>query len=159
MFEIVRPIVDVLCRKANRERTPSPAAENLHVGCIVEQSWIFQCHRFWSNLGTAWSLFYHRVRGVTREEQIVGMPVHQLSETVELNMTLARAQFSAPYFSVTLHCDCGPPPYHRKLIGQKHERLVATGHQQFIMNHQGHNRSWKVWIDVMRLFYEMCHVL
>ena len=27
------------------------------------------------------------------------------------------------------------------------------------MNHQEHDRSWKVWIDVMRLCYEMCHVL
>ena len=37
--------------------------------------------------------------------------------------------------------------------------LVASSDQQFIMNHQEHNRSWKVWIDVMRLRYEMCHVL
>ena len=38
-------------------------------------------------------------------------------------------------------------------------RLVAKGDQQFIRNHQEHNRSWKVWIDVMRLCYEMCHAL
>ena len=31
--------------------------------------------------------------------------------------------------------------------------------QQFIMNHQEHNRSLKVWIDVMRLCCEVCHVL
>ena len=38
-------------------------------------------------------------------------------------------------------------------------RLVAKGDQQFITNHQEHNRSWKVWIDLMRLCYEMCHVV
>ena len=27
------------------------------------------------------------------------------------------------------------------------------------MNHQEHNLFWKVWIDVMRLCYEVCHVL
>ena len=57
------------------------------------------------------------------------------------------------------HCHGRPIPYHRKLIGQKYERLVAKSDQQFIMNLQEHNRSWKVWIDVMRLFNEMCHVL
>ena len=31
--------------------------------------------------------------------------------------------------------------------------------QQFLINHQEHNRNWKVWIGVMRLCYEMCHVL
>ena len=46
-----------------------------------------------------------------------------------------------------------------KLLGQKPERLVAKGDQQFVTNHRKHNRSWKVWIDVMRLCYEMCHVL
>ena len=29
--------------------------------------------------------------------------------------------------------------------------------QQYIVHQQEH--SWKVWIDVMRLCYEMCHVL
>ena len=46
----------------------------------------------------------------------------------------------------------------RKLIGQKHERLVAKGDQQFVMNHHEHNRR-KVWIDVLHLCYETCHVL
>ena len=49
--------------------------------------------------------------------------------------------------------------YHRKLISQKHERLVARGEQQFIMNQQEHNRSWKASIDVLRPSFEMCHVL
>ena len=49
-------------------------------------------------------------------------------------------------------------PFHRKLIGEKHERLVAKSDQQFIMNHQEHNRR-RVWIDVLRQCYEMCHVL
>ena len=31
----------------------------------------------------------------------------------------------------------------RKLIGQKHERLVTKGDHQLIMNHQEHNRKWK----------------
>ena len=31
--------------------------------------------------------------------------------------------------------------------------------QQFIVNHQEHNHSWKVWIDMLRPCYEMCHVL
>ena len=38
-------------------------------------------------------------------------------------------------------------------------RLVARSDQQLSMDHQEHNRSWKVWIVVMRLCYEMCHVL
>ena len=50
-----------------------------------------------------------------------------------------------PQFSVTRHCYGGPIPYHRKLTGQKLERLVAKGDQYFIINHQEHNRSWKVW--------------
>ena len=36
--------------------------------------------------------------------------------------------------------------------------LINTD-QQFIMDHQEHEGSWKVWIDVMRLCYEMCDVL
>ena len=36
---------------------------------------------------------------------------------------------------------------------------LFTFYQQFIMNHQEHYRSWMVWIDVIRLCYEMCHVL
>ena len=31
-------------------------------------------------------------------------------------------------------------------MGQKHERLVAKSDQQFMMNPQEHNRSWKVWM-------------
>ena len=50
-----------------------------------------------------------------------------------------------PQFSVTRQCHGRPIPYHRKLIGQKIERLVAKSDQYFIMNHQEHNRSWKVW--------------
>ena len=57
------------------------------------------------------------------------------------------------------HCHGRPVPYHRNLISQKHGRLVAQGDQQFIMGHQEHNRRWKVWIDVMRVCYEMCHAL
>ena len=50
-----------------------------------------------------------------------------------------------PKFSVIRHCHGRSIPYHRKLTGQKLERLVANGDQYFIMNHQEHNRSWKVW--------------
>ena len=50
-----------------------------------------------------------------------------------------------PSFSVTRHCHGWAMPYHRKPIGQKLERLVVIGDQQFIMNHEEHNRSWKVW--------------
>ena len=39
----------------------------------------------------------------------------------------------------------GQYPTIRKLIGQKLQRLVTKGDQYFIMNHQEHNRSWKVW--------------
>ena len=45
----------------------------------------------------------------------------------------------------------------RKLIGQKHERLVV--HMRSAIYHdtsRNTNRSWKVWFGVMRLCYEMC---
>ena len=45
-------------------------------------------------------------------------------------------------------------PCHRKLIGQKLERLVAEGDQQFAMNHQEHNRSWKVWTLTNKTLHE-----
>ena len=41
------------------------------------------------------------------------------------------------------HCHGGPLPCHRKLTSQKLERLVAKSDQQFIRNHQEHNRMWK----------------
>ena len=40
-------------------------------------------------------------------------------------------------------CPVCANPYLRKLIGQRLGRLVATSDQQFLMNLQEHNRSWK----------------
>ena len=42
------------------------------------------------------------------------------------------------------------------MVRHNEDKLKDT---QFIVNHQEHNRSWKAWIDVMRLCYDMCHVL
>ena len=44
-----------------------------------------------------------------------------------------------PQFSVTRHCYGKPTPHHRKLVGQKLERLVVRGDEQNIMNRQEHN--------------------
>ena len=46
-------------------------------------------------------------------------------------------------FSFTRHCHGGSIPYHRKRTGQKLGRLVTKSDQQFIRNHQEHNRRRK----------------
>ena len=47
---------------------------------------------------------------------------------------------SNPNSLLPCHCHGGPISHHRKLTGQKLERLVAKGDQQFIMNHQKQNK-------------------
>ena len=76
------------------------------------------------------------------QDWVIYAPAAFLRSGSRFSAPLSRIE---PQFSVTHHCHGRPIPYHRKLIGQILERLVAKSDQYFIMNHQEHNRSWKVW--------------